>query len=72
MDLFILENTEKLGLQIQPHVTSGRERIDRIRELMAAESGAVETALRDKVDLLENWQKRAGKALPLILKFIGG
>jgi DNA-binding transcriptional regulator GbsR (MarR family) len=58
--------------QIQPHVTSGRERIERIRELMAAEGSLDDEMLCEKVELLENWQRRAGKALPLVLKLIGG
>jgi DNA-binding transcriptional regulator GbsR (MarR family) len=58
--------------QIQPHVASGAERIDRIRELLEQQGGEVREELFDKVDLLENWQRRAGKALPLILKLIGG
>ena len=57
--------------QIQPHVNSGVERIERIRELMEEQGSENEEALREKIDLLENWQKRAGKALPLILKLIG-
>ena len=58
------------GEQIRPHVDSGKERIERIRELMAAQDDP--EALEEKIDLLENWQKRAGKTLPLILKLIGG
>jgi DNA-binding transcriptional regulator GbsR (MarR family) len=58
--------------QIQPHVSSGKERIERIRELMEEEGIQSDDMLREKIDLLENWQKRAGKALPLILKLIGG
>ncbi|WP_372807013.1 GbsR/MarR family transcriptional regulator [Pontiella sp.] len=58
--------------QIQPHVASGAERIDRIRELLGQQDGEVCEELLEKVDLLENWQRRAGKALPLILKLIGG
>jgi DNA-binding transcriptional regulator GbsR (MarR family) len=58
--------------QIQPHVSNGKERIEHIRSLAdkaGEEDGAV---LRAKIDLLENWQKRAGKTLPLVLKLIGG
>ena len=57
--------------QIQPHVNSGEERIERIRELMQEDGSKDAQTLREKIDLLENWQKRAGKALPLILKLIG-
>lgn len=58
--------------QIQPHVNSGKERIERIRELMEEQGDEDREALREKVDLLANWQNRAGKTLPLILKLIGG
>lgn len=58
--------------QIQPHVNNGKERIERIRELMAEQEGQADEDLMTKIDLLENWQKRAGKALPLVLKLIGG
>jgi DNA-binding transcriptional regulator GbsR (MarR family) len=60
------------GEQIQPHVHSGKERIARIRELLDGQDGAERETLAEKIDLLENWQKRAGKTLPLILKLIGG
>jgi len=58
--------------QIQPHVASGEDRISRIRDLL--ESCEVESKddLEEKIDLLENWQRRAGKTLPLVLKLIGG
>jgi len=58
--------------QIQPHVNSGKERIERIRELMEERGSEDREALHEKIDLLSNWQKRAGKTLPLILKLIGG
>jgi DNA-binding transcriptional regulator GbsR (MarR family) len=60
------------GEQIRPHVDSGKERIERIRELLDEQGGEDRETLEDKIDLLENWQKRAGKTLPLILKLIGG
>ena len=60
------------GEQIRPHVDSGKERIERIRELMERQGSDDRKTIQEKIDLLENWQKRAGKALPLILKLIGG
>lgn len=57
--------------QIQPHVASGKDRIERIRDLLDEFDGDGKVALDEKIDLLENWQRRAGKALPLILKLIG-
>lgn len=58
--------------QVQPHVASGQERLVRIREQLEEYSGAEKDDLAEKIDLLENWQRRAGKTLPLILKLIGG
>ena len=60
------------GEQIRPHVDSGKERIERIRELLDEQGSADQETLQEKIDLLENWQKRAGKTLPIILKLIGG
>ena len=60
------------GEQIRPHVDSGKERIERIRELLDEQGNGDRDELEEKIDLLENWQKRAGRTLPLILKLIGG
>ncbi len=59
--------------QIRPHVAGGKERIDRIRSLLMEEplDPAEKTVLGEKIDLLQNWQTRAGRTLPLILKLIG-
>lgn len=57
--------------QIQPHVVSGKERIARIRELLDQQEPVDKDALEEKIDLLQNWQKRADRTLPFILKFIG-
>jgi DNA-binding transcriptional regulator GbsR (MarR family) len=57
--------------QIQPHVASGKERVGRIRELLHEHDDDVRAELEEKVVLLENWQRRASKALPLVLKLIG-
>jgi len=58
------------GEQIQPHVHNGKERIERVRELLDQRDSNDKALLEEKIDLLENWQKRAGKVLPLILKLI--
>ena len=58
------------GEQIQPHVHNGKERIERVRELLEQHESDDKALLKEKIDLLENWQKRAGKVLPLILKLI--
>ncbi|HEY5653601.1 MAG TPA: hypothetical protein VIR63_04450 [Pontiella sp.] len=56
--------------QIQPHVASGKDRLFRIRELLADESEAEREHWEEKIELLENWQKKAGTTLPVILKLI--
>ena len=58
--------------QIKPHLASGEDRMARIRGLLDAYGPAEREALEEKIDLLENWQNRAGKTLPLVLKLIGG
>ncbi len=57
--------------QIQPHVASGDERVSRIRELLAKEPAESRELLDEKIETLENWQRKAGKILPLVLKLIG-
>ena len=57
--------------QIQPHVHNGKERLERIHEMLEQSDSDNKEDLLEKIQTLENWQKRAGTALPLILKFIG-
>ena len=57
--------------QIQPHVVSGKERIQQIRELLEVHEVDDSADMKEKIDLLENWQKRANSVLPLVLKLIG-
>jgi len=57
--------------QIQPHVCGGRERLDRINELLRKQPENENLAvLKERVRILENWQKRAQQLLPLVLKLI--
>lgn len=57
--------------QIQPHVASGGERLERIRELLEERDGEEYERLDEKISHLENWRKRAEKVLPIVLKLIG-
>ena len=57
--------------QIQPHVASGADRLSRVRDLLENYESESKEDLVEKVALLENWQRRAGKTLPLLLKMIG-
>ena len=58
--------------QIQPHVHSGKDRITRIRAMLETDVKADREFLEERIETLENWQRRAEKSLPLILKLIGG
>ncbi|HBO87794.1 MAG: GbsR/MarR family transcriptional regulator [Pontiellaceae bacterium] len=57
--------------QIQPHLESGLDRLERIQDLLKEEVD-VSGTLHERVERLENWQKRANQVLPLVLKLIGG
>ena len=57
--------------QVRPHVASGKDRIKVMRSLLNEYEGGEREALEEKIDTLDNWQKRASMALPLILKLIG-
>jgi len=57
--------------QIMPHIQSGEDRLERIQELFLKEEGEDREFFQEKIELLENWQRRAAKTLPLILKLIG-
>ena len=57
--------------QLQPHVTDGKEQVSSIRDLLSEYSGDEKEVLTEKVDVLENWQKRASRALPVVIKLVG-
>ena len=57
--------------QIQPHLESGSDRLKRIQDLLKEETDFSGT-LNERVERLENWQKRANQVLPVVLKLIGG
>ena len=57
--------------QIQPHLESGSDRLERIQDLLNEEAD-VSGMLHERVERLENWQKRANQVWPVVLKLIGG
>ena len=57
--------------QIQPHLESGAQRLNIIKALLENELNTSEI-IHERVERLENWQKRANQILPIILKLIGG
>lgn len=57
--------------QVMPHLTTGQERLARLREL-EKESGETLTPLqRERLRRLGTWHKRARALAPLVEKFIG-
>ena len=57
--------------QIKPHLCSGSERIKYIKDLCENNKQTNNKFLKDKINKLENWEKRANQFLPLALKLIG-
>jgi DNA-binding transcriptional regulator GbsR (MarR family) len=57
--------------QVHPHVVSGKERVQKIRELLKVNEVDDPADMEEKIEMLENWQKRASLVLPLVLKLIG-
>ena len=57
--------------QIQPHLESGSDRLERIQDMLKEETDVSDT-FHERVERLENWQKRANQVLPVVLKLIGG
>ena len=57
--------------QIQPHLESGSDRLERIQDMLKEETD-VSGTLHERVERLENWQTRANQILPVVLKLIGG
>lgn len=57
--------------QVQPHVVSGKEQVQKIRELLKVNEVDDPADMEEKIEMLENWQKRASSVLPLVLKLIG-
>ncbi len=57
--------------QIEPHLESGEERLDRLRLLVADAPVAQRKVLAARVDRLGTWHKRAAGMLPLLIRFLG-
>lgn len=58
--------------EILPHVKRGRERLDRLRELVDQETDdTARTELEERLQTLENWHRQADRLLPIVLKFMG-
>lgn len=56
--------------QIQPHVKNGRDRLNRLNELVEQAPEERREFLLEKINHLENWHKRADRVLPMAIKLI--
>jgi len=57
--------------QIKPHLESGSERLEYLRELINNDDKINKKFVKDKIKKLENWEKKVKMFLPLALKLIG-
>ena len=58
--------------QIQPHLESGSERLEYIRDLIIKDDKLNKKFVKEKIKKLESWEAKANMFLPLALKLIGG
>jgi len=57
--------------QVRPHLENGKERLDRIDQLIAAEEGMEQKEFFEtRIKRLQGWKKRANALLPFALNFI--
>lgn len=57
--------------QIEPHLESGGDRLDRLKRLAADAPAAERAHVLQRVKQLENWHRRAAGLLPLLIRFLG-
>ena len=57
--------------QIKPHLESGSERLEYLRELISDDDKLNKQFVKEKIKKLENWEKKVNMFLPLALKLIG-
>ena len=57
--------------QIEPHLDSGEDRLDRLKRLAASAPTAERAHVAQRVKQLENWHRRAAGLLPLLIRFLG-
>lgn len=56
--------------QVRPHLDSGQQRLQRIRELIESDGGEHRDFLAERVTRLQGWHRRATRLLPLALSVI--
>lgn len=56
--------------QLEPHLRNGQDRVERMSGMLEDFPPGEREFLRDRIRRLGNWQKRAKRGLPLLLKLI--
>jgi DNA-binding transcriptional regulator GbsR (MarR family) len=56
--------------QIFPYLESGKDRMARVKSLLAEELPEQQEFIAERIERLQGWQKRAGALLPFALNFI--
>ncbi|MBP7275261.1 MAG: hypothetical protein KBA51_03570 [Kiritimatiellae bacterium] len=54
--------------QIQPHLESGGQRLERMRDIVRDIPGDHRSWCEDRIERLERWQKRASQLVPLVAR----
>lgn len=57
--------------QIEPHLESGEDRLDRLKRLAGTAPASERAHVLQRVKQLENWHRRAAGLLPLLIRFLG-
>ena len=58
--------------QIVPHFDSGQARLERIAEMVRHLPPGQRARINGRVKMLQSWEKRAKRFLPMIVKIMGG
>lgn len=56
--------------QIRPHLDNGKARMARMESLLAEQKPEQKDFISERIERLQNWQKRANALLPFALNFI--
>jgi DNA-binding transcriptional regulator GbsR (MarR family) len=56
--------------QIRPHLDNGKARMARMENLLAEQTPEQKDFIAERIERLQNWQKRANALLPFALNFI--
>jgi DNA-binding transcriptional regulator GbsR (MarR family) len=56
--------------QVSPYLENGKDRMVRIKSLLAQEAPERQEFIAERIERLQGWQKRAGALLPFALNFI--